>query len=87
MTDTSENLQKKIQQLSRSSYRAVTIIAKCRSCGTCIAYCPLKIRAFNGERKAITINTENSCGGCSVCFHRCPQQAIELIVLPRKQTS
>ena len=84
MTDTSEELQKKIRQLSGNSYRAVTVITKCRSCGTCVAYCPLKIRAFNKEGKAITINSVHSCGGCSVCYHRCPQQAIKLVGFSKK---
>lgn len=87
MTNTSENLQKKIRQLSRSTYKAVTIIDKCESCGTCIMYCPLKIRVFNVEGRAVTINTDHSCGGCSVCFHRCPHHAVKLVGFSRKRTS
>ena len=59
-------------------YKAITILEKCQSCGTCVKYCPLNIRKFNSENKAITINSDKSCGGCSVCFHRCPNNAILL---------
>ncbi|TFF98662.1 MAG: hypothetical protein EU541_06535 [Promethearchaeota archaeon] len=84
MTGASRDLQNKIKELSKNNYRAITIIEKCKSCGTCIIYCPLKIRTFNIDGKAITINTKNSCGGCSVCFHRCPQHAIKLVLVPKK---
>ena len=80
----SPNLQKKIDELSNLSYKAVTILSKCISCGTCVKYCPLKIRKFNSEGKAITIMTNKSCGGCSVCYKRCRQNAIKLIPVQRK---
>jgi 2-oxoglutarate ferredoxin oxidoreductase subunit delta len=84
MPEASKDLQKKINELSQIFYKAVTILSKCKSCGTCIAFCPLKLRKFNKDGKAVTINTIQSCGGCTVCFHRCPEHAIELIKLPRK---
>ncbi|MHA1106039.1 MAG: ferredoxin [Promethearchaeota archaeon] len=37
-----------------------------------------RLQLFNSENKAITINSDKSCGGCSVCFHRCPNNAILL---------
>ncbi len=74
----STDLQKAIKELSKISYKAVTILENCQSCGTCVKYCPLKIRKFNSESKAITIKSIQSCGGCSVCFHRCPNNAIRL---------
>ncbi|NVM46573.1 MAG: 4Fe-4S binding protein [Candidatus Lokiarchaeota archaeon] len=51
------------------SYKAVTILEKCQFCGTCVKYCPLEIRKFNSEKKAITIKPNKSCGGCLVYFH------------------
>jgi len=74
----SRDLQEAIKEISKRSYKAVTILEKCQSCGTCVKYCPIKIRRFNSENKAITINSDKSCGGCSVCFHRCPNKAILL---------
>lgn len=74
----SVDFQKAIKELSKITYHAITILEKCQSCGTCIKYCPLKIRVFNSENKAITIKSDQSCGGCSVCFHRCPNDAIAL---------
>ncbi|MHA1803309.1 MAG: 4Fe-4S dicluster domain-containing protein [Promethearchaeota archaeon] len=85
MKSASKSLQKKINELSSIKYSAFTIISKCRSCGTCIKFCPLKIRAYNSEGKAITIITEKSCGGCSVCFKRCPYGAIQLIPIIKKE--
>ena len=84
MKSASPNLRKKIEELKHITYRAATILSKCKSCGTCVKYCPLKIRVFNDEGKAITIKTDLSCGGCSVCFKRCRQKAIRLI--PIKKT-
>ena len=74
----SHGLQEAIKELSERSYKAITILENCQSCGTCVKYCPLNIRKFNSENKAITINSDKSCGGCSVCFHRCPNNAILL---------
>ncbi len=81
----SKDLQEAINELSKISYNAVTILEKCKSCGTCIKYCPLKIRKFNSENIAITMNSDKSCGGCSVCFHRCPNNAILLKPINKHQ--
>ena len=80
----STELQKAIEELSKRSYKAITILENCQSCGTCIKYCPLKIRIFNSENKAITIKSVKSCGGCSVCFHRCPNNAIRLNLINKE---
>ena len=79
MKTASPNLQDKIKELMGRTYRATTVLSKCKSCGTCIQYCPLDIRKFNIDNIAITIVTEKSCGGCSVCYHRCPNHAIKLV--------
>ena len=84
MNSASKNLQEKLKELSNITYTAVTDLSKCVSCGTCVKYCPLKIRIFNSEGKAITVKTNKSCGGCSVCFKRCRQNAISLLPLNRK---
>ena len=80
----STELQRAIKELSKRSYKAITILENCQSCGTCIKYCPLKIRIFNSESKAITIKSVKSCGGCSVCFHRCPNNAIRLNLINKE---
>ncbi|MHA1292576.1 MAG: 4Fe-4S binding protein [Promethearchaeota archaeon] len=84
MNAASPGLTKKIEELRRISYRAITDLSRCKSCGTCVRYCPLKIRAFNAEGKAVTLITEFSCGGCSVCYKRCRNKAIKLIVIEKK---
>jgi len=83
MPETTPNLRKKIKELMNLTYRAITDLSKCKSCGTCIKFCPLKIREFNSEGKAITIKNDKSCGGCSVCYKRCPQNAIKLISIKK----
>jgi 2-oxoglutarate ferredoxin oxidoreductase subunit delta len=83
MTSASKNLKRKIKELSLYHYKAITLLDRCRGCGTCVKFCPLKIRKFNEMGKAITISSIRDCGGCSVCFHRCPNNAIELKRLKR----
>ena len=81
MDSASKKLQKKIDELMQIKYKAVTILEKCKSCGTCITFCPLNLRIFGEHGKAITISSNRSCGGCSVCFHRCPNNAITLVTM------
>ena len=78
MKSTSSKLQKKIKELSKLTYKAITVLPNCKSCGTCIKFCPLNIRILNDQGKAITITSDYICGGCSVCYHRCPNKAIRL---------
>ena len=84
MNSPSPNLRKTIDRLQKISYIAVTDFEKCKSCGTCVKYCPLMIRKFNSEGKAITISSIHNCGGCSICYHRCPNNAIDLRIQERK---
>ena len=83
MKTASTNLQKKIEELSKLKYKAVTILPNCKSCCTCIRFCPLNIRKLNDQGKAITITSGYNCGGCSVCYHRCPNNAIKIINLKK----
>jgi 2-oxoglutarate ferredoxin oxidoreductase subunit delta len=83
MNSASTNLERKIKELSLLHYKAITILEQCKSCGTCVRFCPLNIRKFNEFGKAITISSVRDCGGCSVCYHRCPNKAIELIKLQK----
>ena len=83
MNSASPQLQEKIKELINLTYKAYTNFPKCKSCGTCVKYCPLEIRKFNSNRKAITIRTTKSCGGCSVCYNRCPENAILLLPIKR----
>jgi len=83
MNSASINLERKIKELSLLHYKAITILERCQSCGTCVRFCPLNIRKFNEVGKAITISSVRDCGGCSVCYHRCPNKAIELIQLQK----
>ncbi len=78
MKAASNELREKIKELSEIVYKATTILEKCKSCGTCIKFCPLNIRMFNDKGIAITVKSNKSCRGCSVCYHRCPNQAIDL---------
>ncbi len=71
-------LHEKIKELSKLTYTAITT-GECKSCGTCIKYCPLGLRAFDEQGKAMTIKSTRECKDCSVCFHCCPQKAISLI--------
>ncbi|MHA1272368.1 MAG: 4Fe-4S dicluster domain-containing protein [Promethearchaeota archaeon] len=82
MSSPSPNLKEKFEELRTIRYRAITT-GDCIACGTCVKYCPLKIRKIGSDNRAITININANCGGCSVCFKRCPQNAISLIKIKR----
>jgi Pyruvate/2-oxoacid:ferredoxin oxidoreductase delta subunit len=84
MNSASKSLRDKIDELLKVTYVAISDLSKCKSCGTCVRFCPWKIRIFNSEGKAITIKTDKSCGGCSVCFKRCPHHAVKLISIQKK---
>ncbi len=70
-------LQKKIEELKHRAFKAETVSSKCKSCGTCIRICPLKIREFGDDGKAITTG---QCYGCSICTRKCPNNAINLYI-------
>ena len=70
-------LQNKINELKLRAFKAVTDLSKCKSCGTCIKICPLKIREFGLDGKAVTVG---QCFGCNICTKKCPNNAIDLYV-------
>ncbi|MCK4239593.1 MAG: 4Fe-4S binding protein [Candidatus Lokiarchaeota archaeon] len=39
--------------------------------------CPLKIREFGLDGKAVTVG---QCFGCNICTRKCPNNAIDLYV-------
>lgn len=56
---------------------------KCKGCGLCIAYCPIKHLVFSQDlnkkgRKYAEVNKENKCIGCGACFLVCPDAAIKI---------
>jgi len=55
MKAASPALQNKINELKLRAFKAETDLSQCKSCGTCIKICPLKIREFNLDGKAITV--------------------------------
>lgn len=63
MKAASHALQNKIKELKLRAFKAVTDLLECKSCGTCIRICPLKIREFGLDGKAITIG---QCFGCNI---------------------
>ncbi|MFO8017422.1 MAG: 4Fe-4S dicluster domain-containing protein [Promethearchaeia archaeon] len=78
MKSATKRLEQKFKELSSFIYKAITV-GECVGCGTCVKFCPLKIRVFDVHKKAKTINTYKTCHGCSVCVKRCPLNAIQLI--------
>lgn len=77
MKAASPALQNKINELKLRAFKAETDLSKCKSCGTCIKICPLKIREFNLDGKAITVG---QCYGCNICTRKCPNNAITLYI-------
>ena len=50
--------------------------ALCKKCGICIKFCPRGVFDTNGNSPAVE-NPER-CNQCSLCFHRCPDFAIQV---------
>jgi 2-oxoglutarate ferredoxin oxidoreductase subunit delta len=56
---------------------------RCKGCGLCIAYCPVKHLAFSKDfnkkgRKYARVKGGNQCIGCGACFLICPDVAIKI---------
>lgn len=49
----------------------------CKSCGICLTFCPKDVFAMD-EKKAVHVNSPESCVGCHLCEMRCPDLAIHL---------
>lgn len=52
-------------------------IAWCKSCGICVAFCPVEALSMTATEKARLSHSEN-CTSCGMCELRCPDLAIEL---------
>jgi len=56
---------------------------KCKGCGLCIFYCPLKALEFSLELnksgvKFAKFKQGAKCSGCGFCFLMCPDNCIEI---------
>jgi len=56
---------------------------KCKGCGLCIVYCPVKHLEFSAKlnKKGVKFAKEkktNQCIGCGFCFDMCPECCIEV---------
>lgn len=58
------------------SYRPVVDRDKCVKCAVCWLYCPVQCVE---ERAAWFDFNLNTCKGCGICAHECPQRAISMI--------
>jgi len=69
-----------------SNYYAEVQTVLCKSCGTCIARCPIDAVIGNGAPSRIDLKR---CIGCGLCVPTCPENAMHLVakkkeVLPPK---
>ncbi len=56
---------------------------KCKGCGLCIYYCPVKHLLFSQDLnkrglKYAKTNKDNKCIGCGACFIVCPDTCIKI---------
>jgi len=49
---------------------------RCKLCGLCISFCPIKCLEING--KEIIQKDEAKCTKCKLCEKYCPELAIEV---------
>ncbi|MFA6627102.1 MAG: 4Fe-4S dicluster domain-containing protein [Bacilli bacterium] len=56
--------------------------SKCKGCGLCVAFCPVKILALDPRRmnqhgyQLITVTEPEKCIGCAFCAIMCPDSVI-----------
>jgi heterodisulfide reductase subunit A-like polyferredoxin len=70
--------------LAHSDYMAVTDFTLCRNCGTCVKRCVFDVRKIQDKKLVLK---ESSCYGCGLCVTTCPEKAISMQVLSRRQVS
>jgi len=66
-----------------TSYKVTIKEDKCKGCGLCIVYCPVKHLEFSTKlnKKGVKFAKAkkiNKCIGCGFCFHMCPECCIEV---------
>lgn len=64
-------------------FRAKRDLDKCKGCGTCVEYCPLKriklIDVLLEDGTIVKKATNENCIGCGNCVPYCPNEAIEIV--------
>lgn len=84
MTEKTENRSEATRAEKKTSRRRgqVTIFENwCKGCGLCIAFCPTKALAANGEGRPVVAYPER-CTACHWCDTHCPDFAIVVEELP-----
>ncbi|MCK4233674.1 4Fe-4S binding protein [candidate division WOR-3 bacterium] len=63
----------------------ITIDIKwCKGCGLCVNYCPQKILYLADDFK-VHVSDESECIGCHICEFRCPDFAIFVNEVKKKE--
>lgn len=54
----------------------------CKGCGICVTFCPVKILTLKSDK--ICVTDEDKCIACGQCELRCPDYAIYLEEVEKK---
>ena len=69
--------------VGKGKYRVVVVADRCKSCGICTDFCPVKIlergREYNVLGYRSVIVTSDNCIGCRLCELLCPDFAIYVL--------
>ncbi|MBI5967660.1 MAG: 4Fe-4S binding protein [Deltaproteobacteria bacterium] len=56
----------------------------CKRCGICVAFCPAEVLAQD-DSGVIYVKDPDHCTGCELCELRCPDFAIQVRQLKKKE--
>jgi len=70
------------------SARVEIIKDRCKGCGLCLLWCPLKHISFSSDlnKRGVQYAKENNnrCSGCGICYVVCPDYCITVSQVDKK---
>jgi len=80
-TAAARTLDKTLSMNAPAGYKVVHDPERCSGCGQCASVCHFEaVRQDGGQRHYAAVR----CMGCELCVEHCPQQALSLVIDPKK---